>query len=235
MVRILQTASVLVLISAGVILVLSVAQWLQDPPEIEQYQKLSIAEKFGQAGSSNGKSSQTTISPLVKQAEAFALYLNPPEPPKPKQVQDSTSNSKQNIPVVKLPETTPKFTLLATSYYRARPAESLALVSEPGREPHWVEQGTHLGHFVVEKIEPKMVVYREGERLGEMAMDTKVPVHTEPASQTTLASGETAMAPPKPSSPDKPIKTRPRRPMHKLGPPRPETQVVAYDHRIASG
>jgi hypothetical protein len=234
MVRILQAVSALALISAGVVFLLCVANWLQDTPGIEQNQELSIAEKVKKAGSSR-KSSEKTISPLVKQAEAFALYLNPPKSSKPIQMQDSTSNSKPNTPVVKLPKTIPKFTLLATSYYRARPDESLALVSEPGREPRWVNQGTHLGHFVVERIKPKMIVYREGDRLGEMAMNTKAPIYIEPAAQTTFASDQAGSARPKPSSPDKPKKTRPRSPMHKLGPPRPETQVVAYNQRIASG
>jgi len=235
MIRILQTASVLALVSAGVVLVFCVVQLLQDAPEIEQNPGLSIVEQFRQKGSLGEKNNQKTASPLVKQAEAFALYLNPPEPPKPKQARASISNSKLDIPAVKLPKTTPKFTLLATSYYRVKPAGSLALVSEPGGKPRWVKQGTHLGHFVIEKIERGTIVYREGDRLGEMAVDTKVPVHTEPARKTTLASDEAGMASPKPSSPDKPKKIRPRSPMRKLGPPRPERQVVAYDHNIASG
>jgi len=237
MIRMLQIVSVLALISAGFIIVLCVAQWLQGASEGKQYQELSIAERFKHDSSSSRKSSEKTISPLVKQAEVFALYLNPPEPPKPEQAQDSAPKSKQAIPVVKLPKTTPKFTLLATSYYRARPDESLALVAEPGRPSRWVEQGAHLGHFVIEKIQPKMIVYREGDRLGEMAINTEVPVRTDTAAQTTFASDRRSSSPSKTSSPSKPkkTKTRERGPMHKLGPPRPEKRIVAYDQRTASG
>jgi hypothetical protein len=235
MIRILQAVSVSALISAAILFVLCAANWLQGAPGIEQFEKLTIAEKFRQADSSSRKSSQKTIAPLVRQAEAFALYLNPPQPPKHRQVRASISNAEQKKPVLKLPKTTPKFTLLATSYYRARPDESLALVSEPGGKPRWVEQGTHLGHFVIEKIKSGTIVYREGDRLGQMAVNTKVPIYTELATQTTLASDEPGTAPARPSSPDKPKKTRPRSPMHKLGPPRPKRKIVAFDHRTATG
>ena len=85
MVRGLDTFSVLALISAGVVFMLCLAQWLRGGPEIEQNASLSIAEKFSQAGGYIKKGSQKALSPHVKQAEAFALYLNPPQPPDPEQ------------------------------------------------------------------------------------------------------------------------------------------------------
>jgi hypothetical protein len=73
------------------------------------------------------------------------------------------SSLKQTIPAARPAEPKPKFTLVATSYYRSRPEQSMALVSEPGSGSRWVKQGTHLGHFVVEKVERGMVVYRDGD------------------------------------------------------------------------
>jgi hypothetical protein len=235
MVRMLQALGVVALVCAGIVLVFCVAQWLDAASQAEGNYGPSVVERFKQAGNGDEKGSQKTVSPLVQQAEAFASYLNPPKPPlQVKETPTARSSSRRSVSVVELPQTTPKFTLLATSYYRARPGESLALVSEPGSEPRWVAQGAPLGHFVVEEVKRGLIVYRDGDRLGEMAVDTKAPVQAEQAVQTTLASGETGTPPSKPSSPGE-LETRPRQPMRKLGPPRQEIHVVAYDHTTASG
>ena len=74
MVKMLQIVSVLALVSASIIFMLCVTQWLQGTPENGQYQELSITERFKQAGSSSRKSDEKTISPLIKQAEVFADF-----------------------------------------------------------------------------------------------------------------------------------------------------------------
>jgi hypothetical protein len=74
---------------------------------------------------------------------------------------------------VRLPEITPKFKLLATCYNRTKPEESLALVSEPGRDPRWIEKGEPLGHFIIESIDPGLIVYRQGDKFHEMKVETK--------------------------------------------------------------
>lgn len=234
MVRILQAVSVLSLIFAAAVFTLCVVDWLDDTPGTIQINELSVTEQFKQINHDITNERQETISPLVRQAEAFALFLNPPQPQKPRQVRASASDSKSQKPVVNLPKITPKFILLGTSYYRARPDESLALVSEPGNNPRWVKQGTNLGHFVVEKIERGTIVYREGDRIGQMAVNTELPVDIEPAGQTTLASNEPEVAPVRTPGTNKPVKTRPRIPMHKLGPPRPERKIVAFDDKTTS-
>ena len=63
----------------------------------------------------------------------------------------------------------------------------MALVSEPGSGTRWVKQGERLGHFVLEKVERGTIVYRQGDRLREMAVDTKIPVDTVLARQTKPA------------------------------------------------
>jgi len=239
MVRMLQALSVLALVCAGIVFALCAAQWLRGTPQIEADSNLSVVEKFRQAGGDGERNTHETLSPLVAQAEAFALYLNPPKPVQVKEAPAPKSSSKQSAPAVELPQTTPKFSLLATSYYRARPEESLALVSEPGRDPRWVTQGTRLGHFVVEEIGQRVIVCRDGQERCQMAMDTKAPVDTEQAGGKALAAGNPAPpgvtdSPPEPSAGEKP-KTRPRQPMHKLGPARQEIHVVAYDHETTSG
>lgn len=236
MVKVLHTFSVLALISTGVVCVLCGARLSQGAPEIEGDLSLPILEKFRQAGGLSDKSNQETLHPLVKQAGAFALYLDPPRPPKSKEAPAPKRSLKQTTLAIRTAELKPKFTLVATSYYRSKPEESMALVSEPGKEPRWVKQGARLSHFVVEEVERGMIVYRDGDRLVEMAVNTKVPVRTKQAKQTMLAADQTKRSPsrPRPSSPRRTstninMKMHKPQPLHRLGPGRPETRAVAYD------
>jgi len=170
------------------------------------------------------------------------LYLNPPKPKPPKIREDPAPERRtvnvlnEKITAAESTKLTPKFTLVGTSYYRSRPEKSMALVSEPGKGIHWIKKGSNLGHFIVDEVKRGMIVYRDGEQLREMAVDTKAPVHTEQAKQTELASEQTNPSTPRHPSPPK-IKpnTKPRKPMHRLGPSRPEIRPVAYDHTSASG
>jgi hypothetical protein len=210
------------------VFVLCIVQQLQGAPEAGLDLGPPILEKFRQAGDLSDKSTQEALSPLVEQAEAFALYLNPPKPPKSREAPAPRRSLEQTNPVAKPAKLTPKFTLMGTSYYRSRPEESMALVSEPGSEPHWVKQGAHLGHFVVEKVERGMIVYRDGERLLEMAVNTKVPARTRQVKQIMLASSQASTDPPKPSSPRR-TSIKVYKPLHRLGLGRPETRPVAYN------
>ena len=151
MVRTLQALTVLAMISAGVVFVLCAGQWLQGASGSDQIERNlgpSVLERFRRAGGGE-KSGQETHSALVRQAEAFALYLNPPPPPKTNEAPAPKRISKQTIPAAIAAKVTPKFRLVGTSYYRSRPEESMALVSEPGSGTHWVKQGARLGHFVL--------------------------------------------------------------------------------------
>jgi hypothetical protein len=238
MVRTLQALTVLALISAGVVFVLCAGQWLQGASASEQFEGSlgsPVLERFRQASPAKAGNGQQTHSALVRQAESFALYLNPPQRPKAHEAPAPKRISKQTIPATIAAKVTPKFRLIGTSYYHARPEESMALVSEPGSGTRWVKQGERLGHFVLEKVERGTIVYRQGDRLREMAVDTKAPNdiavarQTKPASeQTTLASEQTSTRPSRRSRPLKPS-TRPRKPLHRLGPSRPGIRTVAYN------
>jgi len=48
----------------------------------------------------------------------------------------------------------------------------MALVCEPGAGFRWVKQGTRIEHLVIDQIRVGSVVYRDGDRLGEMAVET---------------------------------------------------------------
>jgi len=51
----------------------------------------------------------------------------------------------------------------------------MALISEIGSpvgSERWVKEGARLGHFVVHQIRRGMIVYRDGDKLREMAVET---------------------------------------------------------------
>lgn len=107
------------------------------------------------------------MSPLIAEATAFALYLDPPKPPPPPQTQPRVSPPQ---PAPRPVVTIPKFRLLSTSCHVSRPEKSLALVSEPGQGERWVRKGDQLGHLVVESIRDGTLVYRDGAELREVSV-----------------------------------------------------------------
>ena len=223
MVRALQTFSVLTLISAGVVFMLCLAR---GEPGAEQSASLSIVEKFSQANNYGEKSSHKPLSPHVKQAKAFALYLNPSQPPNRERASVSGGTLTQTRPAARAVESEPEFRLFGTSYHRSKPEESMALVSEPGGRPRWVKQGAVLGRLVVMKVMRGKIAYKDDDRTGEMMVDKKAPVPTAIAPKTTLASDQTSTSAPRSSSVRKP-----RMKTHKLTLARPQTLPIDPEDR----
>ena len=234
MIRAVWMLSLSALICAGGVFAHCMNQWLHDAAVSEPEPELSIVEQFKQSGS-GARVNQKTFSPLVEQATAFAQYLNPLEPSKPRQDTRIASITKKTTKAAKLAETTAKFALVATSYYGARPEKSLALVSEPGRANRWIRPGERLGHFIIERIEQGAIVYRDGDRLGRMAVGANIPDRREESQKVKLASGQTAATEAGPSVPLKPRKSRKRRPMQRLGPVRPESPLLASGQMSTNG
>lgn len=123
------------------------------------------------AGGRQNPLGQEIVSPLVVQATAFAQYLKPPETAAPKTLPRAQAPAPQ--PVQRPPAVAPKVTLLSTSYYRAAPEKSLALVAEPGKGAYWIGKGDRVGHLVVERIVDGGIVYRDGARLQEVTIAVK--------------------------------------------------------------
>jgi len=187
----LYTLGVFALISAGSVFALCGDLWWQQISELcnsEHEKATSIVEDFQQARNNQIRDRENSISPLVKQAADFALCLNPPSPPEPKkEIPESIAKVLKKEPLEKNPpKITPRFKLLATSYYRSKPDKSVALISEPGREDRWVKKGEPLGHFVVERVEHGLIIYRYGNEMHEMAIDKRSPVRIAQALQPVL-------------------------------------------------
>jgi hypothetical protein len=97
-------------------------------------------------------------SPLLKQAQAFALRINPPKPVEAEQTP---------VEVRKAVEA-PKFRLLGTSYLAQEPNRSMALIDEPGKGIHWVSPSDKIDYLTVTRVEDGKVAYTDGKKDMEM-------------------------------------------------------------------
>jgi len=134
----------------------------------------SVIEKFKKLRSGKSAKGQSQESPLVKEAKAFALYLNPPPPPRlrPSRITGTPATPKTQV-VIATPRppgpVSSKFTLIGTSYYASHPELSLVLIDEPGKGLHWVRQFGKVGHLIIEQVKDGLVVVRDRQRTFELA------------------------------------------------------------------
>ena len=139
-----------------------------------------------------------TESPLVKQAKAFANYLNPPPIPK-----RTSPTPKRKTPARPQASISSKFDLLGTSYYALRPQMSLALINEPGDGLRWVRQSSKIGHLVVEEVKDGKVIIRDGTRTYE--------IEPKRTTRRSLVKGESVSTAQPISTPPSVTPTRPQR------------------------
>lgn len=166
MIKTLRITSVLAVVSAVVFFVLPAVFGVRSDEGAEQFLgSPSAIENFKKAKGQTGTKSESQVSPLVKAAEAFGLYLNPPKPKAPSRRvprERAGSAPRPRAPV------SAKFSLVGTSYYALRPELSLALIDEPGEGFRWVRQSSEVGHLVIEQIKDAVVVVRDGKRTFEL-------------------------------------------------------------------
>jgi hypothetical protein len=179
MIRTLQIISILALGTAGLTLTLCVTDSRREGSVTEQAGMSSAVERFMQGDGKGTTDGSNDLAPLIQQAQAFALYLNPPVRPasssgkEKDQLRQPVANDGREITSAtraKPVSSSPKFELHGISYYRSDPQRSMALVYEPGGGRRWVRQGTQLGHLVVERIDSDSIVYREGAQTLVMAL-----------------------------------------------------------------
>ncbi len=197
MIRAMQTAGVLALAVACGVVLLCMRGWRRVPPPVTTD---SIVQTFKDGRGRSADNREETASPLVAQAEAFGLFLNPaplvkrPAPPARKE----RSAVPAGVPKVRPVAATPKFKLIGTSCSEMRPERSLALIVESGsNEARWVREGEQLGHFTIHEIKPGVVVYLADEKLSEMALDceaepTAVVASSDPGSLAAADSAPSA-------------------------------------------
>ena len=190
MIKTLRITSIVAAILAGILFVFPVVFGVRSDPQIEQFlSSAGVIEKFREAAGNKAKESENQVSPLVKQAESFALYLNPP--PKPvAQVSPVTTAPKPMAPV------SPKFTLLGTSRHQSDPELSLAFIDEPGKGLHWVRQSSEVGHLIIEQIKDGVVLVRDRDKTFEIAAEQKpTGINLFESGRTSLPDGVTGSKP----------------------------------------
>jgi len=167
MVKTLRITTITAALLAAVILIFPAVFGARGDKAIEEFLKSPGAiEKFQRARGDQAEG-EGQISPLVKQARAFALYLNPPAPKRPPGA--ATRPSKPR-PAPRPKVTSAKFKLLGTSFYALQPDLSLAMIDEVGKGIRWVRRSGRVGHLVIDQIKDGLVVVKDGRRTFEVAV-----------------------------------------------------------------
>lgn len=163
------TYRALALIMPIALLVFWAVRGTRDDPRVNDILRSpSVLERFRQANDIDPNDRREEISPLVRQAQFFAQYLDPA--PASEGGQPSIRNVGPVAPIPTFSSYTAKFVLHGTCYYPSRPDESIALVWQPGGggSLQWVKQGDRLGHFVVEEIGRSSITYEGAGQTHEM-------------------------------------------------------------------
>ena len=168
MIRTLRITSILAVALAAVLVVFSVVFGVRGDKDIEKLLgEPDVIEKFNKSSGNKAARGASQVSPLVQQAGAFALYLNPPKPKAPRPVTGRKAGVKR------APSATPKFKVVATSYYKDHPELSIALIDEPGKGLNWVRQSGTVGHLIIEEIKDGIVVVKDSSGTFELAAEQK--------------------------------------------------------------
>ncbi|HCO95024.1 MAG TPA: hypothetical protein DIU00_13905 [Phycisphaerales bacterium] len=168
MIKTLRITSVVAAILAGVFFVFPVIYGVRSHENIDEFLKSpGVIEKFENA-SGKAKTSESRVSPLVEQAKAFALYLNPPKATErkvSKGIKPGNISSRLSV--------TPKFKVFATSYCPENPKVSQALIDEPGKGRHWVLQSGKVGHLLIEEVKDGVIIVKGGKETFELLIEEK--------------------------------------------------------------
>jgi hypothetical protein len=166
MLKTLKITGIIAAALAVVFLVFSAVFGARGNDDIENFlDSPGAVENFKKAYGNKQKKDQDQTSPLVKQAQKFALFLDPPVAPR-----RTTSVRTTGTPSVPArPKTvSAKFKLIGTSFYPTNPEMSLALIDEPGKGFRWVRQSGKVGHLIIQQIKDGLVVVKDDQRTFEM-------------------------------------------------------------------
>ena len=191
----IKTLKITTIITIGLIvvfLIFSVAFGVRsDKASEEIIGSIGAVEKFKkETGDKVAKRKNEQTPPLVKQAEKFALHLNPPPKPKPKPRPGKISRPARKP---RPPKVSAKFDLVGTSFNKSNPKQSIALIDQPGKGFRWVRQSGKVGHLVIKEIKDGVIVIQDSKRTFEMTAErvpriSLVKKNGKPAKETTSKS-----------------------------------------------
>ncbi len=165
--------SATVVLAAGLFLWLAVFRGPPPNPAVEAVLGGPTAlESFQRTGTGVASHNEARKAPLLMQAEALALHLNPPKPQTTAVSLPQPGVPPAN-PVVRPAVASPQFRLHATCCYPSCPEKSRALISESGAEKRrrWVKEGAQIGHFVIRQIRLGTIVCANGEQIQEVSIE----------------------------------------------------------------
>jgi len=171
MIKTLHITSIVIGIAAAVLIVFSSMLGSRDSEDVQAALKSASAiEEFKASKGKPDSRRDSRSSPLVEQAKAFALYLNPPPKPKPEPPRrpDRTGSEKRNVTRKPTGPVSAKFKLIGTAYYPTRPNDSMALIDQPGAGLSWVKQGESVQHLLFEQINDGFVMIRDGKNINKI-------------------------------------------------------------------
>jgi len=149
MINTLRITSIIASCLAIVFLSLSVFLGLKPDPAKADF--ITELTKFNneKLTNSSGIVSNKTDSPLVLQAQAYTLKVNPPKP----REEVSVAAIRQEPEV--------RFKLLGTAFYPKTPEKNIALIDSPGKGQHWVKVNEDIEGIKIEKILDGKVIYKK--------------------------------------------------------------------------
>lgn len=178
MVKILRIASYVLTAAAAVALLVLVVFGTRGNAEMQAFlEREGVVERL-KAQSQETPEQKDTVSPLVNQARAFALRIDPPPPPPPRReapprtetVRQPSRPEPERAPSPPTPpRVTARYELLATAHYPDRPDQSLALLKPTTGSTKWHRQGERIGHLEIHEIrQGSVVLYQDGVRNTEL-------------------------------------------------------------------
>ncbi|HEG43678.1 MAG TPA: hypothetical protein ENH94_06490 [Phycisphaerales bacterium] len=181
MLKTLRITSILVAVAALAVVVTLVIFGFRGDVGIEKYLRLPGAVESFRELAKPSEGQQGSASPLVKEALAFALRIDPPPAarpaPKPRVTAPRSSASRTARkkapppPPKKVPVVNVKFKLVATCRYDDRPEKSLALLNLTSKGKKWFRQGEMVGHLVIHEIKDgSIVLYKDGQENSEISV-----------------------------------------------------------------
>ena len=159
MIRILRITGVFAAISAVFVFAFVVFHLVVGIQGDENIRKLldtpDVRGRFENTAHNKSNGNDDRISPLVQQAEAFALFLNPPKEKYIKNPIKGGTGIKSVLPAV-----TPKFTVV-----------------EPGKGRHWVRQSGKVGYLIIDQIKDGVIVVKNDQETFELAVSEKTGIN----------------------------------------------------------
>ncbi len=158
-------------------------KFLNTPGAVEKFLKDSTRAR--------SKAGKDQVSPLAKEAMAFALYLNPPPPqyPRAKRYGTARKSSKPSPRSVSV-----KFSLIGTSFHSSDPNRSMALINQPGSGDRWVRQNSEVGHLLIEQVKDGFVIVKDGNKSIELKPVRKTYINLLKGASAPAETGQTSIS-----------------------------------------